>query len=158
MSYFSRACCSLKFYPEAFCPEVWVTSCPVIFWLCCFFPVAWCMYDFLSCEIFLYDLLLLWRFEQGYLVMGNFFYLIPIKVCAPLNFAPLIFAPLIFAHPQSSRPFDFRAPLFCCKFAVFHSFVAFFLLPLIFAHLYCANLLPLIFVQDKCANIKGREL
>ena len=147
MSYFSRACCSLKFYPEAFCPEVWVTSCPVIFWLCCFFPVAWCMCDFLSCEIFLYDLLLLWRFEQGYLVMGNFVYLIPIRVRAPLNFAPLIFAPLIFAQPY----FTVNLPLF-------HSFLAFFPLPLIFAYSYCANMLPLIFAQARCAKIKGARI
>ena len=46
-------------------------------------------------------------------------YLIPIKIHAILNFAPLIFAPLIFAHPQILRPFNFRAPLFYCKFAVF---------------------------------------
>ena len=46
-------------------------------------------------------------------------YLIPIKIRAPLIFAPLIFAPLIFAHPQILRPFNFRAPLLYCKFAVF---------------------------------------
>ena len=34
-------------------------------------------------------------------------YLIPIKIRATLNFAPLIFA-----HPQISRLFNFRAPLF----------------------------------------------
>ena len=63
------------------------------------------------------------------------YYLVPIKVGAPLNFTPLIFAALIFAHPQISRPFNFWAPLFYCKSAVFHSFMAFYLLPLIFAHL-----------------------
>ena len=41
-------------------------------------------------------------------------YLIPIEIRAPLNFSPLIFA-----HPQISRPFNFRAPLFYCKFVVF---------------------------------------
>ena len=46
-------------------------------------------------------------------------YLIPIKVRVPLIFAPLISAPLIFVHPQILRPFNFRAPLFYCKFAVF---------------------------------------
>ena len=51
-------------------------------------------------------------------------YLIPIKIRAPLNFAPLIFAPpifapLIFTHFQILCPFNFRAPLFYCKFAVF---------------------------------------
>ena len=85
-------------------------------------------------------------------------YLIPIKIRAPLNLAPLLFAPLIFAHPQISRPFIFRAPLFYCKFAVFHSLVAFFLHPLIFAHSYCANLLPLIFAQARCAKIKGARI
>ena len=87
-----------------------------------------------------------------------FHYLIQIKVRAPLNFAPLIFAPLIFAHPQISRPFNFRALLFYGKFAVFHSFVAFFLLPLIFAHTYCANLLPLIFAQARCEKITGARI
>ena len=53
----------------------------------------------------------------------DWLYLIPIKIRAPLNFAPLIFAPLIFAHPQISRPFNFRAPLYYCKFAVF-SFIS----------------------------------
>ena len=42
-----------------------------------------------------------------------------IEIRAPLNFAPLIFAPLIFAHPQILRPFNFRALLFYCTFAVF---------------------------------------
>ena len=32
---------------------------------------------------------------------------------------PLEFAPLIFAHPQISRPFNFLASLFYCKFTVF---------------------------------------
>ena len=53
-------------------------------------------------------------------------YLIPNKIQAPIKFAPLIFASLIFTHPQILRPFNFRVPLFYCKFAVFHSFVAFF--------------------------------
>ena len=92
-------------------------------------------------------------------------YLIPIKICAPLNFEPLIFAPLIFAHPQILHPFNFCSPLFYCKFAVFslicpffHSFVTFFLLPLIFALSYCPNLLPLSFAQARCANIKGAQI
>ena len=87
-----------------------------------------------------------------------FDYLIPIKIFAPLNFASFIFAPLIFEHPQISCPFDFRAPLFYCKIAFFHSCMAFFLLPLIFAHSYCANLLPLIFAQARCAKIKGARI
>ena len=41
-------------------------------------------------------------------------YLIPIKIRVPLNFAPLISA-----HPQISRPFNFRPPLFYCEFAIF---------------------------------------
>ena len=45
-------------------------------------------------------------------------YPIPIKVRVPLNFVHLIFAPLIHAHYQISLPFNFRAPLFYCKFAV----------------------------------------
>ena len=45
--------------------------------------------------------------------------LIPIRIGAPLNFAPLISTPLIFAQPQISRSFNFRAPLFYCKFAFF---------------------------------------
>ena len=73
------------------------------------------------------------------------YYLIPIKIRAPLNFALLIFV-----HPRILRPFDFCARLFYCKFAVFHSVVAFCLLPLIFAHSYCANSLPLIFTQARC--------
>ena len=52
-------------------------------------------------------------------------------------------------------PLNFRAPLFYCKFAVFHSFVASFRLPLVLAHTYCTNLLPLIFAQARCAKIKG---
>ena len=88
----------------------------------------------------------------------SFHYLIPIKMCTPYNFSPLIFDPLIFAHPQILHPFNFRAPLFYCKFAVFYSFVAFFLLPLIFAHLHCANFLPLIFAQARCAKIKGARI
>ena len=44
-------------------------------------------------------------------------YLILIRI--HLSFAPLIFTPLIFAHHQISRPFNFRAPLFYCEFAVF---------------------------------------
>ena len=74
-------------------------------------------------------------------------YLIPIKFHAPLNFEPLIFAPFIF-----------RAPLFYCKFAVFHSFMAFFLLPLIFALSYCANLLLLIFAQANFNENKVHNL
>ena len=86
-------------------------------------------------------------------ICTNSDYPIPIKIRAPLKFAPLIFA-----HPQISCPFNFGAPLFYCKFAFFHSFVAFFLLPLIFAHSYCANLIPLIFAQARCANIKGARI
>ena len=74
-------------------------------------------------------------------------YLIPIKICAPLDFAPLIFAPLIFAHPY-----------FTVNLPFFHSFVVFFLLPLIFAHSYCARLLSLIFAQARCANIKEARI
>ena len=70
----------------------------------------------------------------------------------PLKFAPLIFAPPIFAHPHILRPINFRTSLFYSKFAVFYSFMAFFLLPLIFEHSYCANLLPLNFAQDRCAK------
>ena len=74
------------------------------------------------------------------------FYLIPIKIPAPFDFAPLIltpsiFAPLIFVCPQISRPFNFCTPLFYCKFAVF-SFIRG-----IFSSLFnfreCAILLPL---------------
>ena len=53
-------------------------------------------------------------------------YLISIKICAPLDFAPLIFAPLMFTHLQILCPFNFRSPLFYCKFAFFRSFVTFF--------------------------------
>ena len=77
-------------------------------------------------------------------------YLIPIKIRAPLNFAPLIFA-----HPQISCPFNFCAPLFYCKFAVFSFIRGIFLLPLIFDH---SNLLPLIFAQPRCAKIKGARI
>ena len=41
------------------------------------------------------------------------------KIRATLDFAPLIFAPLILSHSQISHPFNFLAPLFYCKFAVF---------------------------------------
>ena len=41
-------------------------------------------------------------------------YFIPIKIHTPLNFPPLIFA-----NPKISRHFNFRAPLFYCKSAVF---------------------------------------
>ena len=68
-------------------------------------------------------------------------YLIPIKISAPLNFAPLIFAPLIFAHPQISRPFNFRAPLFYCKFA-FISFFSDIFFSLWFLHFCTAQLAP----------------
>ena len=87
------------------------------------------------------------------------YYLVPIKVGAPLNFTPLIFAALIFAHPQIWRPFNFCAPLifahphFTVNLLFFHSFMAFFLLPLIFALSYCAKLLHLIFEQARCAKI-----
>ena len=55
----------------------------------------------------------------------------------PLGLAP-IFGPLIFAHPQISRPFKiFAHPYFTVNLPFFHSFVAFFLLPLI-----CAFVLP----------------
>ena len=50
---------------------------------------------------------------------AQYIYLIPIEIRAPLNFAPSIFAPLISAHPQISRPSNFCASLFYCKFAVF---------------------------------------
>ena len=42
-----------------------------------------------------------------------FYYLIPIKIRAPLNFEHLDFS-----HPQIPLPFTFRAPLFYCKFAI----------------------------------------
>ena len=84
-------------------------------------------------------------------------YLISIKIRAPLNFAPLNFAPLIFARPQISRPFNFRVPLFYCEFAVFSFIVSFFLLPLIFALSYRANLSPLIFPQARCTKIIGNN-
>ena len=58
-------------------------------------------------------------------------------------------------HPQISRPFNFRASLFYYNLPFFHSFVALFLLHLIFAHSHCVNLLPLIFAQGRCAAIKG---
>ena len=55
--------------------------------------------------------------------------LIQIKICAPLDFVPSISAPL---HPY-----------FTVNLPFFHSLLAFFLLPLIFALLYRAHLLPL---------------
>ena len=85
-------------------------------------------------------------------------YLIPIKIRALLNFAPLIFAPLIFVHPQISRPFNFRASLFYYNLPFFHSFVALFLLHLIFAHSHCVNLLPLISAEARCAKIKWAQI
>ena len=36
--------------------------------------------------------------------------------------------------------------------------MAFFTLPLIFAHSHCANLLALIFAQARCAEIKGAQI
>ena len=84
-------------------------------------------------------------------------YLIHIKICAPLNFTPLILAPLLLAHPQILRPFNFCAPLFYCKFAVF-SFIRCIINPLIFAHSYCANMLSLIFTHAICAKIEGARI
>ena len=46
--------------------------------------------------------------------VGRYRYLIPNKIRDPLDFPPLIFS-----HPQISCPFNFRAPLFYCKFDVF---------------------------------------
>ena len=84
--------------------------------------------------------------------------LVPSKICAPLNFAPLIFPPLIFVHPHISHPFNFRAPLYYCKFAVF-SFIRGIFSPIsIFALSYCANLLPLNFAQARCAKIKEAQI
>ena len=47
---------------------------------------------------------------------------------------------------------------FAVSLSFFHSFVALFLLPLIFGHSYFPNLLPLIFAQARCAKIKGAQI
>ena len=67
-------------------------------------------------------------------------YLILIKIRAPLNFAPLIFA-----HPQILRPFNFRAPLFYCKFAVFSFIRGIFSSPFNFRAFILRELAPLNF-------------
>ena len=75
-------------------------------------------------------------------------YLIPIKIRALLDSRTLRFcALLIFAHPYLTLNLQF-----------FHSFVASFLLPIIFAHSYCASLLPSNFGQAWYAKIKGAQI
>ena len=69
-------------------------------------------------------------------------YLIPIKICAPLNFAPLIFLPLIFAHPMIMRPFNFRALLFYCNLAVLSFIRGIFSSPFNFRALVLHELTP----------------
>ena len=87
-------------------------------------------------------------------MIGNYDYLIPIKIRAPLNFAPSIFASLNFRAPSDFRaPLIFAHPSFTVNLQFFHSFVEYFLLPLIFPHLH-----PLIFVQTRCAKIKGVQI
>ena len=79
------------------------------------------------------------------------FYLIPIKIRAPLNFARVIFA-----HSQILRPCNFRAPLSYYKVAVFHLFAGFFS-PFNFCAFLLRELPNLIFAQAGCAKIKGAQ-
>ena len=94
------------------------------------------------------------NFFQYILAHMVLYYPIPIKTGPPLNFAPLSFAPLIYWQPQIWPLYNVH-PYFTVNLLFFHSFVAFFLLPLFFALAYCAYLLPLIFAQARCAKIKG---
>ena len=55
------------------------------------------------------------------------YYLIPIKIRTPLNFAPLIFAALIFAHLRFRAHLIFAHPYLTVNLPFFHLFVAFFL-------------------------------
>ena len=95
--------------------------------------------------------------ERSLTIEQRCYTLFPSKICTPLNFAPLIFAPLIFAHSHIPHPFNFRAPLYYCKFAVFLFIRGIFSPLLIFALSCCANLLSLNFAQARCAKFKGRE-
>ena len=65
------------------------------------------------------------------------YYLIPIKIRAPLNFALLIFV-----HPRILRPFDFCARLFYCKFAGFSFIPSIFSSPFNFRSLVLRELAP----------------
>ena len=73
------------------------------------------------------------------------------------QFAPLNFA-FNFCASEFRAPSDFAHPYFTVDLPFSHSFVAFFLLPLIFALSYCANLPPLTFAQAiDAGKLKGRE-
>ena len=70
------------------------------------------------------------------------YYLIRIKIHVPLNLETFIFAPLFFVHSQILRPFNFRAPLSYCKFAVFSFICSIFSSPFNFSAYLLRKLAP----------------